>query len=153
MEKQALDWYNEGLEFLEDEDYENAVISFSEAINIDSNNYEFYSNRGLAYCYLDKIDAGIEDYNKAVELNPNVDSVYFDRGVAYFMAEQFDKAIADFYKVLEFTPDNDYITAILALHTMVWSNMKKLLKAIQKQSNLFLIIQVHIAEWHIHTIN
>jgi YD repeat-containing protein len=62
------DWqeqYDLGMRYLEDGDYEQAVLAFSAAIEIDPNNPEAYMGRAEAYRGLGDLDKALKDYKRA----------------------------------------------------------------------------------------
>jgi len=61
----------------------NAINDFTSAININSNEYIPYYNRGLSYMMLGNYQRAIEDYTKALQLNPNSADIYINRGISY----------------------------------------------------------------------
>lgn len=65
-----------------------------------------YSNRGVAYYWLNKNKEAIANYNKAIELNLNFAMAYSNRGLAYDWKEDFEKAIDDFDKAIKLNPDD-----------------------------------------------
>lgn len=51
--------------------YDEAIAHYTEAINLDPNNYLYYSNRSAAYANIGKFQEALSDGEKTVELNPN----------------------------------------------------------------------------------
>lgn len=77
-EKNAPTWqeqYDLGVRYLSEGNYEEAIIAFTAAIEIDSNRAEAYIGRGDAYVGLgnttENYVAAISDYNAAANLDPN----------------------------------------------------------------------------------
>jgi len=81
--------YKSGIDAMNDEQYDYAIIRFNEAIGLDSNYADAYFNRGLAYNSKKDYDKAIENFNKTIELNPNDWQAYKSRGGAYY-----DKVLA-----------------------------------------------------------
>ncbi|TXJ12900.1 tetratricopeptide repeat protein [Brachyspira aalborgi] len=52
-------------------DYKKAIFYYTQAINLDNNNFEAYSNRGFAYYHLNEYDKAISDYNEALKIKPD----------------------------------------------------------------------------------
>ena len=62
-------------------DYRGAIADYSKAIELNPNDAEAYSSRGVAKHHLEDYRGAIADYSKAIELNPNYTNAYFNRGV------------------------------------------------------------------------
>jgi len=67
-----------GVELAEQEEYERAIVEFTESIELAPNYALAYFNRGLAYYYLGDYDNAIKDYTEALRLKPS-DSKYRSR--------------------------------------------------------------------------
>ena len=62
------DWqaqYDLGMRYLEDGDFEEAILAFAAAIEIDPNRPEAYMGRAEAYIAIDKPDEALKDYKRA----------------------------------------------------------------------------------------
>ena len=62
--------------------YEEAIVYYNKAIELDPNNSAAYNNRGFAKDCLHKYEDSIKDFNKVIELTPNYTNAYYDRGNA-----------------------------------------------------------------------
>lgn len=102
----AWDFNRQGDRYYDLEQYEEAVKSYTEAIQLQANNSMFYNNRGCAYDNLGEYDKAISDYNKAIELDPESSTVYNNRGYLYFTLREYDKAILDLEEAIRLDPNN-----------------------------------------------
>jgi len=102
----ATDANKRGLAAFKQKDYDNAIIEFTEAINLSPNDAVLYYNRGEAYYYKDEWDNAIRDYTKAIQLNPNDADYYVSRGWAYHNKNDKDNAIADANSAKRLEPEN-----------------------------------------------
>ncbi len=84
--------------------YDQSIVYFNKAIEIEPKFAEAYFNRGFAYQEKGQYDKAIPDYNKAIEINPRHDAVYNNRGNAYAARGKYDKAIADYTEAIELNP-------------------------------------------------
>jgi tetratricopeptide (TPR) repeat protein len=81
--------YNSGVEYYNLKKFDKAVVSFTQAIEINPNNSKYYLWRGAAYVrqigfdHRYETEMAIADLNRAIRLNPNVDFYYYWRGRAY----------------------------------------------------------------------
>ena len=64
-----IDLYNLGVEHFNEKEYEVSIKKFSEAINLKSDDQDYFNLRGWAYYYLKKNDKAIKDATRAIELN------------------------------------------------------------------------------------
>lgn len=98
-----------GLRLLYDKDYNGAIKTFNEVLELDPYNYKSYNNRGCIYDYLGQHEKAIKDYSKSIELNPNEFTMYINRGLTYHSMKQYKLAIQDFDKAIQLKP-NFYVT-------------------------------------------
>ncbi len=95
-------------------DYDDAILNFTKAIELDSNYTRAYSNRGNAYYNQNKYEEAIVNYTKAIELDSNATRAYNNRGNAYFKQKNYDKAMADYAAAIELVPnDADFYNNLL----------------------------------------
>lgn len=66
--------YDLGIRYLSEGNYEEAIIAFTAAIEIDPKRPEAFFGRGDAYEKLDNLKQAIADYLAALELGPNADA-------------------------------------------------------------------------------
>src|SRR4030067_1112116 len=92
---------NKGNEYYNQGQYDEAITEYSEAIELEPTNSEYYYNRGNAYLKKGQLQIAVADYDKAIMLDPEFVMAYNNRGQAYAGQMQFDTAIADFSKALE----------------------------------------------------
>lgn len=78
-------------EFVE-ENYEEAVKFYSEAIVADNQKDEYYVNRSHAFIKLEKFSEALSDAEKAIELNPSSAKANLRKGIACFHLNKFEAA-------------------------------------------------------------
>ena len=86
-----------------------AIEAYSYAIELNPNNADSYSNRGIAYSDRGDHDRAIVDCNKAIELKPDYAHAYYDRGIVYGRKGDYDRAIIDYNRAIELKPDYVYV--------------------------------------------
>ena len=62
--------------------YEEAIVYYNKAIELNPNNSAAYNDRGFTKYYLGQYEDSIKDFNKVIELTPNYTNAYYDRGNA-----------------------------------------------------------------------
>lgn len=92
---------DKGNHYFDKEKWDEAIIEYTAAIEIDPANAQAYTNRGAAYVEQGKYELAIADYNKASELSPENIIVYYNRSMAYIHIGEYDKAIADCNKIID----------------------------------------------------
>ncbi len=81
--------------------YDEAILAFSELVDLDREDFLGYRNRGL--CRFDMHDnaGALEDYDAALKLNPDDSSSWFQRGNVHLSMDNLDAAESDFSEALE----------------------------------------------------
>jgi len=94
--------------------YEEAIKSFQSAINLKSDDAEFYSGLGDSYYNLEKLDLALEAYKKATEQKDCPDRPYSFVAQIYSDQKNNDKALEAFYiaKSKIDKNSNSYINAL-----------------------------------------
>ena len=94
--------------------YPEAIINFKSAINLKSDDAEFYSGLGDSYYNLEKLDSALQAYKKATELSHCPDRPYSMVAQIYSDQKINDKALEAFYiaKLKIDKQSNSYINAL-----------------------------------------
>ena len=87
-------WFSIGY-LLREENPEDAMAAYDEAIRLNPQLAEAYNNRGNAKDDLGRHEDAIADYNQAIRLNPQLAEAYNNRGNAKIALGQYEAAIAD----------------------------------------------------------
>jgi tetratricopeptide (TPR) repeat protein len=80
-ESKSLIYNDLALAYMMLEDDEPAISNFTQAVALDSHNYNIYYNRGCAYHRQKRYLLAIQDFNQAIELNPDFTQAYVHRGI------------------------------------------------------------------------
>lgn len=94
-QQKAAAYNSQGIIYIEEGKYDQAISEFNKAIEIDSSNAVSYFNRGLVYLGKGQFDEGISDLNKSIEINPSDGQTYYYRGRVYYLKKEYDKSWAD----------------------------------------------------------
>ena len=81
--EKAAKYIQQGLEDLKAEKYYEAIESFTQAINLSSDDARGYINRGQAYIELNQPDEAMVDLNRAVIYDPLNPALYYWRAMAW----------------------------------------------------------------------
>ena len=86
--------------------YDEAIIEYRKAIELNPNYTETHDNLGMAYGKKGMYDEAIIEYKKAIEINPDDNKAYNNLGVAYERKGMLDEAIDEYKKAIELNPND-----------------------------------------------
>lgn len=81
--------------------FNEAIISYTEALELNSNSEQAYYNRGFVQMKLGDLEKAIEDFTRTLNINPTFFEAFFHRGVAYAQRDNFQAAFSDFNQALK----------------------------------------------------
>lgn len=99
----------EGDNFVTSEKFEEAICTYTKAIELDPTYIEAYNRRGEAYSKLMKNEDAINDYTKVIELDPSNKEAYCSRAKETGKLGNYVDTISDCTKALEI--DSNYTDA------------------------------------------
>ena len=107
----AKDALDRGAEFAKQSRYEEAIISYSRAIEINPKFTEAYYGRGLAYGRKGDYDKAIADFTSVMIFDPGFAAVYNDRAATYCAKKEYNKAWQDVHNAekLGYKVDPDFL--------------------------------------------
>lgn len=94
-------------------EYDQAVLNYTKAIELNAKEPSIYLSRGLVYYNRKFYELAVADYGKVIEINPQEQMAYFYRGDSFEKLGEWQKAAADYKKVLEMDADNETAKANL----------------------------------------
>ncbi len=81
--------------------YKDAIVDYSQVLNIDSQNIHALHNRGISFERLAQYEDAIADFSEVIIKDPENANAYFNRGCCYDSVGELDLAIADYSIALE----------------------------------------------------
>ena len=84
--------------------WDEAIVEFTRAIELNPKDAEAYNNRGLIYQDKGDYDRALADFSRAIEIDPKGGEVYVNRGFVYHIKGDYDKALADYTRAIELNP-------------------------------------------------
>ena len=63
------DYFNKAAQYMENEQYKNAITYFSKAIDLERNHTDTYHNRAICYLMLKNYSKAINDCDKIISIN------------------------------------------------------------------------------------
>ena len=97
---------NAGIDYLSSNNYDDAIIHFTRAVELKSDNPDAYYNRGLAYYGKRDYSRAITDFELAISYRPSLAEAYVQRGRTYRQKNELDRAIADYDQAIQLKPDS-----------------------------------------------
>jgi tetratricopeptide (TPR) repeat protein len=91
--------------YAEQGQWDEAIVEYSKAIEMDPKSAIAYANRAWAYGWKDEFDKAIADCDEAIRLDPDYAIAYSYRGDAYLQLGEYDRTIGDCSKAIELDPD------------------------------------------------
>lgn len=134
-------FYQHGLDYLEQGEYQAAIEQFNRAAQLDPNSADIYANRGLAHHWLDAPGEANADYSRAIELDPDYYLTYYNRGVSFDDRGDHERAVADYRRAVERNPEDSSSHNNLAwglayyLDTDYEEALEHALKSVELESN------------------
>lgn len=86
--------------------YDEAIASYTRAIELDSTNAVFYSNRAAAYISKQDFNSAIADAERAIEIDPKFVRAYSRLGHAHYSLGDYSLAAAAYRRGLTVDPNN-----------------------------------------------
>lgn len=80
--KESDSWFKAGNEKMMQEDYEEAIINYSKAIELNPSNVSAFNNKGLALFRLKRYQEAIDSYDKAIAINSSYANAWFNKAKA-----------------------------------------------------------------------
>ena len=110
--------YDLGVRYLSEGNYEEAILAFTAAIEINPNRAEAYVGRGDAYVASGETEANLAaaqaDYERAIELDPTIPEAWLGLADVYIRWGDYDQALEVLREALERTGNNQAIADMIA---------------------------------------
>ena len=98
-------WYEQANQQYDAGDWEGALESFDEVVNIQPDDYAAWYNRGVALVKLERWEEAILSYDQAVHIKPDYYEAWYIRGVALVKLERWEEAILSYDQAVHIKPD------------------------------------------------
>ncbi len=102
-EQKALE---RGQRLIDEEDYQGAVVAFTELIELQPQLAVGYVGRAGAYFGLEQYNRAITDLDQAARLEPETGGIYSQRALAHYENKDYKQAEADNREALRLDPQN-----------------------------------------------
>lgn len=100
----AREAFDAGVRLLKSTRYDQAILNFNRAVDLQPNFAEAYRMRGRAYVAQSNSDLAIRDFSRVVELHPRDALALSERGFAHLDKKEYADALADADRALAQDP-------------------------------------------------
>ena len=100
--------YNLGLEYFEQQRYNDAIESYNKAIEYRENDADVYNNRGNAKGKIYQYKEAVADFDKALSLDSKHSLAYSNRGFTKIILKDYVGSVADYNKAIEYSQQEDH---------------------------------------------
>lgn len=103
--KKAIDYTKQGDKLFLENQLEQAVQRYDEALNLQPDLAEVWNNRGVALTRLQRYQEAIASYERAIQLRDDYADAWNNRGVALGKLNHYDAAILSYERAIELKPN------------------------------------------------
>jgi len=104
--QQAAEAKDKGNKFFSAKNYNDAISWYSKAIQLDSTDSAFYSNRAAAYMAVNKFEEALKDSESCIKAKPDWVKGHYRKGLALMSLNRHGEAVRAFERGLEVDPNN-----------------------------------------------
>lgn len=102
--QEALKRKDEGNQLLKEHKYQEAIDSYTKAIELDASNPIFYSNRAQVHIKMENYGLAIADCDAALQVDPDFSKAYYRKGVSLMAMLNYKEAQTNFKIILKKLP-------------------------------------------------
>ena len=118
----AITWCINGNVLYYQAKYDDALLAYEKAIDLDSNMAVAWNGKGIALYSLGRYDEALQAYEKAIELKPDLAVAWNSKGNALNYLGRYDEALQAYEKAIELKPD----------YAVAWNNKGNTLNALRR---------------------
>ncbi len=100
------DYRKQGIDFLQEYEYQSAIDMFDRALEINPRDNALYFYRGYSYLRLNRYDQAVADLEKATNLDQTNADAYSSLAVAYLELKDFEEVIRTATKAIMLNPND-----------------------------------------------
>ncbi|NPV51307.1 MAG: tetratricopeptide repeat protein [Candidatus Methanofastidiosum sp.] len=102
----AMDYYNEGVSLYDQGRYDEAIIKFERALEIDPTNKEAWAYKGISLDDIGRYSDALFCYDKAIAIDPYYIVPWYNKGILIGNQGQYLDAITCFDRVISIDPND-----------------------------------------------
>ena len=103
-DKQAVNFYQQGLKKSKKLNYQEAIADYTEALKLNPELVEAYYQRGFAQSQLSNHREAFADYTEALHRNDQIPEIYYYRGLTRFKLANITGALEDLNQAIAMNP-------------------------------------------------
>ncbi|CAB1343872.1 unnamed protein product [Coregonus sp. 'balchen'] len=103
--KRSASLTEKGIKLVQEGQYSQAIIMFTEAIKYDPKDYRFFGNRSYCYSCLEQYPQALSDAERSIQLAPDWPKGYFRKGSALIGMKRYSEAEKAMEQVLKLDKD------------------------------------------------
>jgi tetratricopeptide (TPR) repeat protein len=103
-QKTKVQWLENGHALREAKRYEEALIAYERAIQLDRNYVAAHYNKGTVLYYLGRYEAALAAYERAIQLKPDYVYTYIDKGLVLAKLNRYEAALAAYEQAIQRDP-------------------------------------------------
>jgi len=103
----AIQLKDQGNDLFKNGDYDGSIDLYTQAIQADSTNPSYFSNRGLAYSKVKRYEQAVQDYNTSLSLDDTQVKIYVRLGNTLTQLGRQEEAIETYRRGLIVDPSNE----------------------------------------------
>ncbi len=104
--RDTSEYENLGKKNIQRKEWDEAIINFGKALQINPNDAFAYENRGDCYFAKQEMKNAINDFSQLIKINPTNSTAYYNRGTVLRAQRAYEKAIVDYNESLRLNPKN-----------------------------------------------
>lgn len=129
----AKQWFQKGIEFEDNNQFNNAIAAYDKAIELDPKNTSgVYNNRAILYKNLGENKKALSDITQSIKLNPNNCHAYDTKGNIYVKMKDFKAADKAYTKAVSICSDFAGAYMNRAINNETLGNLKNAIKDFEK---------------------
>ncbi|MEM9808338.1 MAG: tetratricopeptide repeat protein [Cyanobacteria bacterium P01_D01_bin.56] len=108
MDKQlqtSAQWYQQGIEFDQQGQLQNAIACYNRAIDLQADYYEAWVRRGLSLMLLEDFQPAIANFNQAVALKMDLDLAWYLKAYCHAQTQADEFALLALRKAFALNPN------------------------------------------------
>ncbi|MDX8551899.1 tetratricopeptide repeat protein [Methanospirillum sp. J.3.6.1-F.2.7.3] len=105
--EEAIKYYNSGNNFLNAGNYDKALASYNQALNINPKFVEVWNNKGTVLAKLGRVEESLTAFDQGLKINPNYANLWLGKGLALSMLGNFEDGLQAVEQSLKIDPTNE----------------------------------------------
>jgi len=132
----AMEWYNQGISYDNQEDYAEAIQCYQQAVFLKRDMYQAWNNMGNAYQHQGNYTDAIQCFNNALNINSKHVAARINMGLAYYNQKKYTEAIQCYKQAVNVDSNNNLAWYNMGVCYVDQNNRSEALKCYTKAAQL-----------------